>query len=213
VELEAFSRPRSNGLIAIDLVGDDVLVGAAITDGSQDIMLFTNEGKAVRFKETDVRCMGRNAMGVRGVRLPETEGACVVSLIVADREAQVLTASQNGFGKRTAVEEFPVHNRGGQGVIAIQTSERNGALVGAVQVTDADELMLISDQGTLVRTRVSEVSVLSRNTQGVTLIKLAEDEHLVGIVRLDDVGDDEGDFEAAGTAGDEGEGTALPDAE
>jgi DNA gyrase subunit A len=210
VELEAFSRPRSNGLIAIDLVGDDVLVGAAITDGSQDIMLFTNEGKAVRFKETDVRCMGRNAMGVRGVRLPETDGACVVSLIVADREAQVLTASQNGFGKRTAVEEFPVHNRGGQGVIAIQTSERNGALVGAVQVTDADELMLISDQGTLVRTRVSEVSVLSRNTQGVTLIKLAEDEHLVGIVRLDDVGDDEGDIEAPG---DEGEGAALPDAE
>ena len=191
VELEAFSRPRSNGLIAIDLEGEDVLVGAAITDGNQDIMLFTNEGKAVRFKETDVRCMGRTAMGVRGVRLPEIEGACVVSLIVADPEAQVLTASQNGFGKRTSVDEFPVHNRGGQGVIAIQTSERNGALVGAVQVKDGDELMLISDQGTLVRTRVDEVSVLSRNTQGVTLIKLASDEHLVGVVRLQDIGGDD----------------------
>ncbi|MDI1303093.1 MAG: DNA gyrase subunit A [bacterium] len=197
VKLSAFSRPRSNGLIAIDLEGNDTLVGAAITDGNQDIMLFTSEGKAVRFKETDVRCMGRTAMGVRGVRLPEVEGACVVSLIVADPEAQVLTASQNGFGKRTSVEEFPVHNRGGQGVIAIQTSERNGALVGAVQVKDGDELMLISDQGTLVRTRVDEVSVLSRNTQGVTLIKLASDEHLVGVVRLQDIGGDdefEGEF-------------------
>jgi DNA gyrase subunit A len=191
VKLAAFSRPRSNGLIAIDLSGDDVLVGAAVTDGSQDIMLFTNEGKAVRFKESDVRCMGRNAMGVRGIRLPDSKNCRVVSLIVADPSAQVLTASQNGFGKRTALEEFPAHNRGGQGVIAIQTSERNGELVGAVQVHDSDELMLISDQGTLVRTRVSEVSILSRNTQGVTLIKLAEDEHLVGIVRLDDIGGDE----------------------
>jgi DNA gyrase subunit A len=191
VKLAAFARPRSNGLIAIDLSGDDVLVGAAITDGSQDIMLFTNEGKAVRFKESDVRCMGRNAMGVRGIRLPDSDGCRVVSLIVADPTAQVLTASQNGYGKRTALEEFPSHNRGGQGVIAIQTSERNGELVGAVQVHDSDELMLISDQGTLVRTRVSEVSVLSRNTQGVTLIKLAEEEHLVGIVRIDDVGEDD----------------------
>jgi DNA gyrase subunit A len=189
VEAEAFSRPRTAGLIAIDLVGDDVLVGAAITDGQQDIMLFTNEGKAVRFKETDVRAMGRTAMGVRGIRLPDIKGAHVVSLIVADPTAQVLTACANGFGKRTAVEEFPVHNRGGQGVIAIQTSDRNGELVGAVQVGDTDELMLISDQGTLVRTRVSEVSVLSRNTQGVTLIKLADDEHLVGVVRVDEIDD------------------------
>ena len=226
VELEAFSRPRSNGLIAIDLEGDDVLVGAAITDGQQDIMLFTNEGKAVRFKETDVRCMGRNAMGVRGVRLPDIDGACVVSLIVADPQAQVLTASQNGFGKRTSVDEFPVHNRGGQGVIAIQTSERNGALVGAVQVKDGDELMLISDQGTLVRTRVDEVSVLSRNTQGVTLIKLASDEHLVGVVRLQDIGgDDEFEHEPfdtldaevsdtdAGGSAEEGGNAGSPDAE
>jgi len=191
VELEAFSRPRTAGLIAIDLVGEDVLVGAAITDGSQDIMLFSNEGKAVRFHETDVRAMGRTAMGVRGIRLPDVEGAHVVSLIVADPVGQVLMASTNGFGKRTAVDEFPVHNRGGQGVIAIQTSERNGNLVGAVQVADTDELMLISDQGTLVRTRISEVSVLSRNTQGVTLIKLGADEHLVGAVRVDEIEDEE----------------------
>jgi DNA gyrase subunit A len=215
VKLSAFSRPRSNGLIAIDLVGEDVLVGAAITDGIQDIMLFTNEGKAVRFKETDVRCMGRNAMGVRGVRLPETAGACVVSLIVADPEAQVLTASQNGFGKRTSVEEFPVHNRGGQGVIAIQTSERNGSLVAAVQVKDGDELMLISDQGTLVRTRVDEVSVLSRNTQGVTLIKLTGDEQMVGVVRLQDIGgDDEFENDATDTESlDEGDDVAASDME
>ncbi len=189
VEAQAFSRQRSAGLIAIDLVGDDVLVGAAITDGNKDIMLFSNEGKAVRFHEGDVRCMGRTAMGVRGIRL--ADGARVVSLIVADPEAQVLTASANGFGKRSDVCEFPVHGRGGQGVIAMQMSDRNGKLIGAVQVTDSDELMLISDQGTLVRTRVAEVSVLSRNTQGVTLIKLGKDEQLVGIVRLDEVEDDE----------------------
>lgn len=189
VEAQSFSRQRTAGLIAIDLVGDDVLVGAAITDGTRDIMLFSNEGKAVRFQESDVRCMGRNAMGVRGIRL--AEGARVVSLIVAETDSHVLTASANGFGKRTSVDDFPVHNRGGQGVIAMQMSDRNGALIGAVQVADSDELMLISDQGTLVRTRVSEVSILSRNTQGVTLIKLGKDENLVGIVRLDEVVEDE----------------------
>ncbi len=201
VEAQAFSRQRTAGLIAIDLVGDDVLVGAAITDGNKDIMLFSNEGKAVRFHESDVRCMGRTAMGVRGIRL--AADARVVSLIVADPEAQVLTASANGFGKRSDVSEFPVHGRGGQGVIAMQMSDRNGKLIGAVQVTDSDELMLISDQGTLVRTRVAEVSVLSRNTQGVTLIKLGKDEQLVGIVRLDEVEEDE-DFIEGELAG-EGE--------
>lgn len=195
VEAQSFSRQRTAGLIAIDLVGDDTLIGAAITNGDRDIMLFSNEGKAVRFHESDVRCMGRTAMGVRGVRLGE--GARVVSLIVAEPGSQVLTASANGFGKRTAISEFPVHNRGGQGVIGMQMSDRNGALIGAVQVSDSDELMLISDLGTLVRTRVSEVSSLSRNTQGVTLIKLSKDESLVGIVRLDEVIEDEfGDDES-----------------
>jgi DNA gyrase subunit A len=188
VEAQAFSRQRTAGLIAIDLVGDDVLVGAAVTDGNQDIMLFSNEGKAVRFHESDVRCMGRTAMGVRGIRLGEN--ASVVSLIVANPEAYVLTASANGFGKRTAVTEFPTHKRGGQGVIAMQTSDRNGELIGAVQVVDSDELMLISNQGTLVRTRISEVSVLSRNTQGVTLIKLGKEESLVRTVRVDEIEDD-----------------------
>ncbi len=188
VEAQAFSRQRTAGLIAIDLVGDDVLVGAAVTDGNQDIMLFSNEGKAVRFHESDVRCMGRTAMGVRGIRLGES--ASVVSLIVANPEAYVLTASANGFGKRTAVTEFPAHKRGGQGVIAMQTSDRNGELIGAVQVVDSDELMLISNQGTLVRTRISEVSVLSRNTQGVTLIKLGKEESLVRTVRVDEIEDD-----------------------
>lgn len=193
VEARAFARQRTSGLIAIDLVGDDVLVGAAVTNGDRHIMLVSNEGKAVRFHENDVRGMGRTAMGVRGIRLPE--GARVVSLIVPDEGAHILTASSNGFGKRTELADFPVHNRGGQGVIAMQTSDRNGELVGAVQVHDGKELMLISDQGTLVRTRVSEISVLSRNTQGVTLIRLDTNEHLVGVVSLDEDLDD--DFDGA----------------
>ncbi len=159
------------------------------------------------FKEKNVRTMGRTARGVRGMRLPE--GQHLISMIIPETGAQILTASENGYGKRTGLVEFPRRGRGGQGVIAIQTSERNGALVAAVQVMDGDELMLISDQGTLVRTRVDEVSVLSRNTQGVTLIKLATDEHLVGVVRLQDVGGDDEGFEDAG----EGEADTTPDAE
>jgi DNA gyrase subunit A len=187
--LVQFSRPRSNGLIALRLEEGDTLIAAAVTNGACEIMLFSDGGKVIRFKEKQVRIMGRNARGVRGMRLPA--GQHLISMIVPETDAQILTASENGFGKRTPLPEFPRRGRGGQGVIAIQSSERNGALVAAVQVCDEDELMLISDQGTLVRTRVAEVSVRSRNTQGVTLIKLAEDEHLVGLVRLQDVGEDE----------------------
>lgn len=187
--LSQFSRPRSNGLIALRLEEGDTLIAAAVTNGGCEVMLFSDGGKVIRFKEKHVRTMGRTARGVRGMRLPA--GQKLISMIVPESGAQILTASENGYGKRTGLAGFPRRGRGGQGVIAIQTSERNGALVGAVQVVDADELMLISDQGTLVRTRVAEVSESGRNTQGVRLIKLADDEHLVGLVRLVDVGDDE----------------------
>ena len=187
VELEAFSRPRSSGLIAIELDEGNCLVGVDITDGEQDIMLFTSEGKAVRFKEENVRAMGRTARGVRGVNLPQ--GVHLISLIVPQAGHQVLTASVNGYGKRTAVEDFPTKGRGGKGIIAMRCSERNGALLGAVQVSETDEIMLISDQGTLVRTRVAEVSVQGRDTQGVMLIRLAKDEHLVGVERIAELED------------------------
>ncbi|MDM7322013.1 MAG: DNA gyrase subunit A [Gammaproteobacteria bacterium] len=190
--LSEFSRPRPSGIIAIDIREGDSLIGAALTDGAQDVMLFTNAGKVIRFPETDVRAMGRSASGVIGIRL--AEGQTVVSMIVAqdgDNKSDILTASENGYGKRTPLNEFPRHGRGGQGVIALQTSERNGLLVGAVQVAEEDELMLISDQGTLVRTPVAEVSRLGRNTQGVTLIRLGKDEHLVQIERIQSVGEAE----------------------
>ncbi len=186
--LESFSRPRSVGLRAVELEGNDRLIGTAITSGNSDVMLFTTGGKAIRFNENDVRPMGRGARGVRGIRLPE--GQEVISLIIPEPGYQVLTISANGFGKRSGVEDFPVYNRGSQGVIAMQTSARNGALVGAVQVSDNDEIMLISDQGTLVRTRVSEVSILSRNTQGVRLIKVREGEQLVGVARVEETTED-----------------------
>ncbi len=182
--LEQFSRPRSVGLIALDLEEGDTLIGAAITNGEQDAMLFTSNGKAIRFPEADVRAMGRTARGVRGVRL--AEGAKVISLVIPEAGASILTASAKGYGKRTEVEEFPAHGRGGQGVIAMQMSERNGELVGAIQVRSGEEVMLISDRGTLVRTRVDEISCLSRNTQGVTLIRVAEGEHLVGLAPIDE---------------------------
>ncbi|HDZ57688.1 MAG TPA: DNA gyrase subunit A [Pseudomonas xinjiangensis] len=177
--LEQFSRQRSVGLIALDLDEGDTLISATITNGEREIMLFSDGGKVTRFKETDVRAMGRTARGVRGMRL--ATGQRLVSMIVAEEGTQILTASQRGFGKRTNVEEFPQYKRGGQGVIAMVSNERNGPLVGAVQVVAGEEIMLISDQGTLVRTRVSEVSSLSRNTQGVTLIKLSNGEKVVGL--------------------------------
>jgi DNA gyrase subunit A len=183
-ELTEFSRPRSTGLRAVELDEGDTLVATAITTGKDDILLVASSGKAARFSEDDVRAMGRTARGVRGIKLGKNQQ--VIALIIPAENGYVLTASENGFGKRSRVDEFPVHGRGGQGVIAMQTSERNGALVGAVQVFDADEMMLISDQGTLVRTRVDEVSVLGRNTQGVTLIKLKTDELLVGVERVEE---------------------------
>ncbi|MEE9357226.1 MAG: DNA gyrase subunit A, partial [Sedimenticolaceae bacterium] len=161
-----FSRPRANGIIAVDLRDDDQLVGVAVTDGSQDVMLFTSAGKSVRFNEGQVRAMGRTACGVRGVRL--AEGQKVISLLIAEEDRAVLSVSEKGFGKRTAVDQFPVKGRGGMGVISLITSERNGDQIGAVLAADDDEIMLITDGGTLVRTRVSDVSVMGRNTQGVT---------------------------------------------
>jgi len=186
--MQHFARPRSTGLIALSLDETDELVGVSITTGNDDIMLISSTGKTIRFKESDVRAMGRTAAGVRGIKLA-AEGAKVVSLIVPEEGMSVLTACEQGFGKRTAIADFPVYGRGGQGVIGIQVSDRNGPVVGAVQVADDDEIILITDQGTLVRTRVSEVSCQGRNTQGVTLIRLTNDEHLVGVVRV--VEDDE----------------------
>jgi DNA gyrase subunit A len=182
--LTNFSRQRSVGLRALELDEDDVLVGTAITVGDCDVMLFSSEGKAVRFKEEDVRAMGRTARGVRGIRLGD--GHSMISLIIPQTDGKVLTVSENGYGKRTAIEDFPTKGRGNKGVIAMSTSDRNGKLVGAVQVFEGDELMLISNQGTLVRTRTDEVSVLGRNTQGVRVIRTKEGEHLVGIERIDE---------------------------
>jgi DNA gyrase subunit A len=177
--LSAFSRPRAAGIIAVALDPGDKLVGVAITDGLRDVMLCSASGKAVRFAEDDVRAMGRTAAGVRGIRLPP--GDELISLIIPDADGLILTASENGYGKLTSVEEFPRHGRGGQGVIAMQTSERNGRLVAATQVATTDELMLMSSSGTLVRTRAGEISVLGRNTQGVRLIRLDDGERLIGV--------------------------------
>ena len=199
--LVQFSRPRSNGLIALRLEEGDTLIAAAITDGSRDIMLFSDGGKVIRFKERHVRTMGRTARGVRGMRLPAEQR--LISMLIPEPEAQILTASERGYGKRTALEGFPRRGRGGQGVIAMVSNERNGALVGAVQVVDGEEIMLISDQGPLVRTRVSEVSSLSRNTQGVMLIRLAPEEKLVGLERVQEPTEEE--IEMAVEAAAEGE--------
>ncbi|HEX5650546.1 MAG TPA: DNA gyrase subunit A [Steroidobacteraceae bacterium] len=204
--LVAFSRPRTAGIIAVGLDDGDKLVGVDITDGKRDVMLFTTEGKAVRFSEEDVRAMGRNAAGVRGIRMPESER--VISLIIPDPNGLILVASENGYGKLTSVEEFPVHGRGGQGVIAIQTTERNGQLVAATQVTTENELMVMSSSGTIVRTPASEVSVLGRNTQGVRLMKLDEGERLIGVESVDpEPPSSEVDGEI------EGEGEPLPPSE
>ncbi|MDH3979823.1 MAG: DNA gyrase subunit A [Gammaproteobacteria bacterium] len=186
--LAGFSRPRASGIIGIDLRNDDYLIDVAITDGAQDIMLFSNAGKVIRFKEDDVRAMGRTACGVRGIKLQA--GQHVISLIIAS-DSPVLTATENGYGKRTPAAEYPVYGRGGQGVIAIQITERNGSVVGAVSADDNDEVMLISGGGTLVRTRVNEISVMGRNTQGVRLIALGGGESLVGIERILEDKDDE----------------------
>lgn len=180
--LDQYSRPRSVGLRAVDLADGDHLVGTAIIDGSKDIMLFSSEGKAVRFSETDVRAMGRVSTGVRGMRLPEEHK--VISMVVPEEDGFLLTVCENGYGKRTKVTEFPTKGRGGKGMIAIQASDRNGPLVGATQLFSGDEIMLISDQGTMVRTRGDEVSVVGRNTQGVRIIRLKDSENLVSLARI-----------------------------
>ncbi|MGB1382616.1 MAG: DNA gyrase subunit A [Porticoccaceae bacterium] len=180
--LDQYSRPRSVGLRAVDLVEGDHLVGTAIIDGSKDIMLFSSEGKAVRFSETDVRAMGRVSKGVRGMRLPE--GHSVISMVIPEQDGLLLTVCENGYGKRTHISEFPTKGRGGKGMIAIQASDRNGPLVGVTQLFDGDEIMLISDQGTMVRTRGDEVSIVGRNTQGVRVIRLKENEKLVSLARI-----------------------------
>ncbi|MGR8929827.1 MAG: DNA gyrase subunit A [Gammaproteobacteria bacterium] len=186
--LTEFAYQLAKGKIAIDLRENDTLVGVALTDGKQNVLLFSSDGKAVCFDETDVRPMGRTAAGVRGIRLQE--GAKVISLIIS-AEGTVLNITENGYGKRTRLVEFTQHKRGGQGLIAIQTSERNGSVVGAVLVNDNDEIMLITDGGTLVRTRVNEISVVGRNTQGVTVIRLDKDEKVVGVDRIEGLDDDE----------------------
>ncbi len=186
--LNLFSRPRSSGIIAIDLRNDDRLVDVAITDGSREIMLVASHGKAIRFREEDVRPMGRGAAGVRGIKLPE--GHEVIALTIVG-DGMLLSATENGFGKRTAIADFPVQGRGGQGVIAIQTTERNGRTVGAIQVGDDDEVMLISSGGTLVRTPVSDISIIGRNTQGVTLIRVEPGQRLVGLARIESIGDED----------------------
>jgi len=187
--LDNFSRPRSSGIIAVELNEGDALVGVAITDGKRDAMLFASNGKSIRFKEADVRPMGRNAAGVRGIQL--AEGEHVIGLIIVG-EGDVLTATQHGYGKRTPAADYPVQGRGGQGVISIQTTERNGKVVGAIQVAADSEVMLISDGGTLVRTPAVDISVIGRNTQGVRLIRLDEGEKLVGIDRIEGEADEGG---------------------
>ena len=219
-QMTKFARPRSNGLIAVKLQEGQSLVNVAVTQGDEDVMLVASNGKVVRFRQAAVRVMGRTARGVRGMKV--AKGEEIIALIVPEQGGQLLTASLNGYGKRTGVDEFPTKGRGTQGVIGMVVNERNGLLIGATQVFGGEDIMLISDQGTLVRTRVDEVSLLSRNTQGVTLIKLASDEHLVGVERipeLEGAEDEEGEEVDASTdvaavsesdaeAGDEGSSEA-----
>lgn len=188
--LSDYSRPRPSGIIAIDLRDNDYLIDVALTDGERDIMLFSNAGKVIRFAETDVRAMGRSACGVRGMDL--AEGQQIIALVVVE-EGAILTATENGFGKRTPMDEYRRQGRGGQGIISIQTSARNGAVVGAVQVNGHGEIMLITDGGTLVRTRVEEISEVGRNAQGVKLISLQGEERLIAVERLPVI---DGDAEA-----------------
>jgi len=187
--LDQFSNPRKAGIIAVDLDPDDYLIGARLTDGHHDVMLFSDAGKAVRFDEDDVRSMGRNARGVRGMMLDE--GQSVIAMLVAEQDdtlsetpVSVLTATENGYGKRTSIVEYTRHGRGTKGMIAIQQSERNGKVVAATLVRAEDEIMLIADNGVLVRTRVSEIRELGRATQGVTLMALDAGAQLIGVQRI-----------------------------
>jgi DNA gyrase subunit A len=198
--LADFSRPRASGIIAVDLRDGDRLVDVALTDGTSDVMLVTSSGKAIRFAEAEVRAMGRTACGVRGVRLDD--GQRVIALLLVD-EGSALFASENGYGKRTLFSEFPSHRRGGQGVIAMQCGGRNGVLVGAARVLETHEVMLITDRGTLVRTPISEIPLIGRNTQGVRLIRLAEGERLVELARVESLQGEDEDLDAGATPGDE----------
>ena len=223
IALTEFSRPRSSGIIALNLRDEDELIGVDITDGNNEIMLFSSQGRVVRFSESAVRAMGRLATGVRGIKLALTndlnddETAVeieevsddnaeetldlnidkVVSLVIPKNDGEILTATQNGYGKRTKLEEYPTKSRNTKGVISIKVSERNGKVVAATQVVDTDQIMLITDAGTLVRTRVSEVSIVGRNTQGVRLIRTSENAHVVSLERICDVDDEEGEQESA----------------
>ena len=195
--LSDFSNPRKAGIIAVDLDEGDFLIGAALTDGSHDVMLFSDSGKAVRFDENDVRPMGRTARGVRGMNLDD--GQQVIALLVAENEQQsVLTATENGYGKRTPIGEYTRHGRGTKGMIAIQTSERNGKVVAATLVDAHHEIMLITTGGVLIRTRVSEIREMGRATQGVTLIAVEDGTKLSGLQRVmeSDVEEDKGGGEA-----------------
>ncbi|WJG20374.1 DNA topoisomerase (ATP-hydrolyzing) subunit A [Vibrio furnissii] len=187
--LDQFSNVRSNGLIAVNLRDDDSLIGVDITNGDSEIMLFSKSGKVVRFNEDQVRAMGRTASGVRGMKL--MEGDQVVSLIVPKTDGDILTVTENGYGKRTVLAEYPAKSRATQGVVSIKVSERNGRVVGAVQADEGDEFMMITNAGTLVRTRVAEVSQVGRNTQGVTLIRTSEDEQVVGLQRIEEIEESE----------------------
>lgn len=186
VSLEQFSRPRSNGIIALELSEGDKLIGVALTEGAQNVMLFSNKGKVVQFPETLVRPMGRGARGVRGMKLGKDQA--LIALIIAQTDGAILTATENGYGKRTAIEDYPQSaGRGGQGVISIQVDKRNGDVVNAAQVQPNDEAMLISERGTLVRLPVNEISIVGRNTKGVRLINLAEGDKLVGMQRIEEL--------------------------
>jgi len=201
--LSNFSRPRANGIIALDLRDDDSLIGVQLTGGESDLMMFTSAGKGIRIDEQDVRAMGRTAAGVRGIKIKP--GDEVISLIAVDSDdGQILFATANGYGKRTRVGDFSVQGRGGQGVISIKTSARNGHVVGAIKTDDGEEVMLISNGGTLVRTPANDISVLGRNTQGVTLIRLGKGEQLVQIEPVassDDHGDDDSEGDDPGVEG------------
>tara|TARA_E500000081_G_scaffold136864_1_gene151080 strand:- start:51 stop:620 length:570 start_codon:yes stop_codon:yes gene_type:complete len=188
------------GIIAVDLEDNDHLIGVSITNGTNDIMLFSDGGKAVRFSENHVRPMGRTARGVRGMRLPDTDA--LISLVVVDNEDQsVLTATENGYGKRTKVVEYTRHGRGTKGMVAIQTSERNGRVVSAKLVSEQDETMLITTGGVLIRSSVSEIREMGRATQGVRLINLGPDEKLAGLVKVEEQVEDEGLVDEEGSTG------------
>ncbi|GAB59206.1 DNA gyrase subunit A [Rheinheimera nanhaiensis] len=204
--LTEYSRPRSNGIIAVNLNDGDRLIGVGITDGNSEIMLFSDDGKVVRFAEDQVRSMGRTATGVRGIKL--REGGSVVSLIIPNGSGPILTVTENGYGKRTALQEYPAKSRATQGVVSIKVSERNGLVVGAVQVNELDEIMMISNKGTLVRTRVNEVSEVGRNTQGVILIRTADNEKVVGVEKIDEIQDAE---ELAAAEAEKAANTVLTD--